>query len=83
MEDHTEPEAVKDQLGRMHQILVVNYDTPDLKEEVEKMTHLAKLQRTLLLAFLKKHNEPLFDGQLGDYKGDPVEIPLKEDAEPY
>ena len=66
----------------MHRILDANYNTPDLKEEVEKMTHLTKLQRTLLLALLKKH-EPLFDSQLGDWKGDPVEIPLKEDAELY
>ena len=46
------------------------------------MTHLNKLQRTLLLALLKKH-EPLFDGQLGNWKGNPVEIPLKENAKPY
>ena len=61
----------------MHRILDANYNTPDLKEEVEKMTHLTKLQRTLLLALLKKH-EPLFDSQLGDWKSNPVEIPLKE-----
>ena len=82
VEDHTESDAIKDQMARLNRILDANYDTPNLEEEVEKMTHLNKLQRTLLLALLKKH-EPLFDGQLGDWKGDPVEIPLKEDAEPY
>ena len=29
-----------------------------------------------------KKNENLFDGQLGDWIGDPVEIPLKEGAKP-
>ena len=46
------------------------------------MTHLTAIQRSLLLALLKR-NENLFDGQLGDWVGDPVEIPLKEGAKPY
>ena len=70
-------------MGRLRRILDVDYEIPKLEEEVEKMTHLNKFQRTLLLALLKKH-EPLFNGQLGDWKGDPVEIPLTEqDAKPY
>ena len=60
VEDHTEEsEAIKDQMGRLHRILDANYETPTLEEEVEKMTHLDKFQRTLLLALLNKH-EPLF-----------------------
>jgi hypothetical protein len=81
VEDHAESDSIKEQMGRLHRILDANYDTPDMEEEVEKMTHLTKLQRNLLLALLKKH-EPLFDGQLGDWKTDPVEIPLKEGAQP-
>ena len=46
------------------------------------MTHLNPIQRNLLLALLKG-NEDLFDGQLGDWVGDPIEIPLKEGAKPY
>ena len=46
------------------------------------MTHLNPIQRNLLLALLKE-NEDLFDGQLGDWVGDPIEIPLKEGAKPY
>ena len=53
-----------------------------MEEEVAKMTALTPFQRTLLLALLQR-NEELFDGQLGDWKVDPVEIPLKEGAEPY
>ena len=82
VQDHAEPDAVKEQMDRLHRILDANYETPDLEEEVAKMTYLNPEQRMLLLALLKKH-EPLFDGQLGDWKGEPVEIPLKEDAKPY
>jgi hypothetical protein len=69
-------------MTRLTRILDANYDTPDLETEVAKMTHLNPIQRSLLLALLKK-NENLFDGQLGDWVGDPVEIPLKEGAKPY
>ena len=82
VEDQAESESVKDSMSRLTRILDANYDTPDLEAEVAKMTHLTAIQRTLLLALLKK-NEDLFDGQLGDWVGDPVEIPLKEGSKPY
>ena len=82
VEDQAESESVKDSMSRLTRILDANYDTPDLEAEVVKMTHLPAIQRTLLLALLKK-NEDLFDGQLDDWAGDPVEIPLKEGAIPY
>ena len=34
------------------------------------------------MALLRKH-ETLFDGKLGEWKGDPVDIELKPDAKPY
>ena len=82
VEDQAESESVKDSMSRLTRILDANYDTPVLEDEVAKMTHLNPIQRNLLLALLKK-NEDLFDGQLGDWTGDPVEIPLKEGAKPY
>ena len=82
VEDQAESESVKDSMSRLTRILDANYDTPDLEAEVAKMKHLNAIQRTLLLALLKK-NDSLFDGQLGDWVGDPVEIPLKEGAKPY
>ena len=82
VEDQAESESVKDSMSRLTRILDANYDTPDLEVEVAKMTHLTAIQRTLLLALLKK-NEDLFDGELGDWVGDPVEIPLKEGSQPY
>jgi hypothetical protein len=82
VEDQAESESVKDSMSRLTRILDANYDTPVLEDEVAKMTHLNPIQRNLLLALFKK-NEDLFDGQLGDWTGDPVEIPLKEGAKPY
>ena len=82
VEDQAESESVKDSMSRLTRILDANYDTPDLEAEVAKMMHLTAIQRSLLLALLKS-NENLFDGQLGDWIGDPVEIPLKEGSKPY
>ena len=82
LEDASESDAVKQQMSRLTQILDANYEKPDLEKEVAKMTHLNPEQRMLLLALLKKH-ETLFDGQLGEWKGEPVDIPLQEDAKPY
>jgi hypothetical protein len=69
-------------MTRLTRILDANYDKPDLDDEVAKMAHLTPIQRTLLLALLKK-NEKLIDGRLGDWIGDPVEIPQKEGAKEY
>jgi hypothetical protein len=82
VEDQAESESVKDSISRLTRILDANYDTPDLVAEVANMKHLNANQRSLLLALLKK-NETLFDGQLGNWVGNPVEIPLKEGAKPY
>ena len=82
IEDTTESDSVKEQMNRMNRILDANYEKPDLKAEVAKMTHLTDFQQTLLKALLGKH-EALFDGKLGEWKGDPVDIELKPDAKPY
>ena len=58
-------------MSRLTRILDANYDTPVLEDKVAKMMHLNPIQRNLLLALLKK-NEDLFDGQLGNWAGDPV-----------
>ena len=82
VEDSTESESVKHSVERLNRILDANYEKPNMEEEVSKMEHLTEFQRTLLLALLQRH-ELLFDGQLGDWKGPAVEIPLKENATPY
>ena len=63
IEDTTESDSVKEQMNRMNRILDANYEKPDLKAEVAKMTHLTDFQQTLLKALLRKH-EALFDGKL-------------------
>jgi hypothetical protein len=40
IEDTTESDSVKEQMNRMNRILDANYEKPDLKTEVAKMTHL-------------------------------------------
>ena len=40
IEDTTEFDSVKEQMNRMNRILDANYEKPDLKTEVAKMTHL-------------------------------------------
>ena len=82
VEDHAESDSVKEQMGRLNRILDANYAKADMDAEVAQMTHLTPIQQQLLLALLKRH-EVLFDGQLGTWKGDPVQIELKEGAVPY
>ena len=73
IKDTTESDSVKEQMNCMNHILDANYEKPDLEAEVAKMMHLTDFQQTILKALLGKH-EALFDGKLGDWKGDPVDI---------
>lgn len=82
IEDKAESASVKEQMSRLTRILDANYEKPDIDKEVDKMTHLNPMQRVALKALIHKH-EDLFDGQLGLWKGDPVDIPLKDNAKPY
>ena len=49
---------------------------------VNKIIHLIKFQRVILLSCLKRY-EYLFDGNIGEWTGPPVDIPLKDEANPY
>lgn len=77
-----DPEIVQAQSKRLQEILENKYEAADLEKEVEAMSHLTKFQKVALLAVLKNH-ETLFDGELGEWKGPPVDIPLKPGATPY
>ena len=68
-------------MGRLNRILDANYDTSNIDKEVNKMNHLTDIKKVALKALLKCHEE-FFDGQLGKWKCDPVEIKLKEGATP-
>jgi hypothetical protein len=53
----------------------------DLRKVVAKATQLNKRQQLSLLRLLQKY-EALFDGTLGKWNTDPVNIELREDAKP-
>jgi hypothetical protein len=49
----------------------------DLSKIVEECTHLEKAERRQLLHLLQKY-EDLFDGSLGTWKTDPIQLELKD-----
>ena len=53
--DQEDPEATKEKSLRLCRILNVNYKNPDLEQEVNKLTHLTKFQRLILLSCLKRY----------------------------
>ena len=80
--DQEDSGAIKEQPIRLSRILVTNHEKANLEQEVNKLIHLTKLQRVILLSCLKLY-EDIFNGNLGDWNGTPVEIPLKDEANPY
>ena len=61
----------------LHVILDAKYEEEDLNKVKENQCqHLTELQRNKLLKLLQK-SEELFDGALGTWKTDPVDIELK------
>ena len=77
--DQEDPEATKEKSLRLCRILNANYKNPDLEQEVNKLTHLTKFQRVILLSRLKLY-EDLFNGNLGDWTGPLVDTPPKDDS---
>jgi len=77
-----EPESVLEDSDRISKILDAKYDKANLDEVVETTKHLTNVEKKTLLDMLRRHEE-LFDGTLGEWKGKPYHIQLKEGAEPY
>ena len=75
-------EIVEDAMTRVKQILEAKYEPADLEEIVAECTHLTKEQQEKLLKVLIKHKS-LFDGSLGEWNDEPLDIELKEGAKPY
>ena len=63
-------------------ILDVKYSKANIKTIAESPTHLDPQEINELYRLLKKY-ESLFDGNLGTWHGNPYDIKLKPDAEPY
>ena len=58
------------------------YSAADLPKEVSKIEHLSGDEKSQLLKLLHKYKS-LFDGSLGKWNTSPVDLELKEGAQPY
>ena len=72
----------KSEINRMKCIIDAKYSKSDLKTITEISTHLDPQEINELYILLKKY-EYLFDGNLGTWYGNPYDIKLKPDVEPY
>jgi transposase InsO family protein len=68
---------------RIQNIIESKYCPADLQKVVEECTHLSAEEQRQLLVLLQKF-ENLFDGTLGTWKTDPIELELKDpNVKPY
>ena len=63
--DQEDPEAIKEQSIRLGRILDANNKKADLEQEVNKLIHLNKFQRVILLSWIKRYKN-ISDGSLGE-----------------
>ncbi len=77
-----ESNAVDESVSRLKNILDAKYEAADLDDIADKAMHLTAEQREMLRIILKRHGE-LFDGTLGKWKGEDLDIELLPDAKPY
>ena len=75
-------EAMQDATDRIKQILDAKYEPADLDEVVASCKHLDANKQKALRQLLDKH-KTLFDGTLGQWKGETYDVELKAGAEPY
>lgn len=73
---------VDEAVERLKRILEAKYEAADLDEIADNATHITPEERDMLRAVLYKH-KTLFDGTLGQWKGEDLKIELKPDAKPY
>ena len=66
----------------MDKIIDSNYAKEDLKHVADNSNHLNTEERTLLPSFLQDFEE-FFDGTLGDWATEPVDLELKPDSKPF
>ena len=70
------------EVDRLSKILDAKYSPADLPQLVNEVSTIETDEQQALLKVLQKH-ESLFDGTLGEWKGKPYHINLKEGAKPY
>ncbi len=66
---------------RIQQIIDAKYSKADLDQLVKELTHLKPIERDMLLKLLLKF-EHLFDGSLGTWNTEPVDLHLKDPNAP-
>ena len=74
--------AVSEASQRIKEILDAKYEAADLEKVCSTQSHLTIAEQQKLLSLLNKYGD-LFDGTLGKWKLDPVDLDLKEGATPY
>ena len=67
---------------RIQRILDIKYAPADLNQVVQDCTHLTDAEKSELGKVLAKYQD-LFDGTLGTWKTDPIELELRPEAKPY
>ena len=72
-----EPVSTQEAPGWIVKIPEITYVKADFKQVADNETHLNAEKRDLLLIFLEDF-EDLFDGTLGDWATEPVELELKQ-----
>ena len=80
--DQEDPGAIKEQSIQLGKIFDANDRMADLEQEVNKLIHPPKFEQVILLNFIKQYKY-IFGGNLGEWTGPPVDIPLKDEANPY
>ena len=63
-------------------MLNANYQKADLEQEVSKIIHLIKLQWVILLECVKCYKD-IFYGNIGEWTGSPIDIPIKLKSKHY
>ena len=74
--DQEYPETTKEHSILIGIILDANYKKADLEHDINKLIHLNKFQRVVLLSCLKQY-EDIFDGNLGEWTGPPIDTHFK------
>lgn len=78
-----EPMSTKEETERVTRILDAKYEAADLPKVVEEnCPHLSQAEKKALLEVLLKY-ESMFQGTLGEWKGEEVHFDLKPDAKPF
>ena len=69
----TEPASTQEATERMVKILDITYTKAELEHVVSNASQLNAEERTLLLSLLEEFKD-LFDGNLGDWSTEPVNL---------